>query len=204
VVGVTPDVWTDAALTRLQAAGYKVVEVDQSVLPGARAVRRSDLRHTWFLTRLHTFVVLLVVDHATQADLEGLADRAAKWAKSVKGGLPLGFQNGVAVIPVVVCQWADEGARAFAVSKPRKRYATMTLPMVIDPARLFVGTYPRTIWWGIAFQDFLAAQQRIVIGAADAPVLGSHGGRAPVLLYRAGFVFCGIIAVAGVASYFLL
>lgn len=201
---MTPDVWTDTALTRLQTVGYKAVDVDQVVLPGARAVRRSDLRVTWFFSRLHTFVVFLVVDHATQADLEAFADCAAKWAKSVKGGLSLGFQSGVAVIPVVVCNWADEGARAFAASKPRKRYATMTLPMVIDPARLFVGTYVRTIWWGIAFQDFLAAQQRTIVGASDAPVLGSHSGRTLVRLYRAGFVLCGIAAITGVASYFLL
>ena len=114
--GVTSDVWTEAALTRLQAAGYRLVEVDQSVLPGARAVRRSDFRIRWFLTRLHTFVVFVVLERATEADLSAITDLAARWAKSAKGGLPIGFQTGVAVIPVIVSSSADQAAQAAALA----------------------------------------------------------------------------------------
>lgn len=203
VVGVTPDVWTDAALTRLQAAGYRAVEVDQAVLPGARALRRADFRLSWFLTRLHTFVVFLVVDHATEPDLSAITDLAAKWAKSVKGGLPVGLQNSVAVIPVVVCSWADDAARASALAKPRKRFGMMTFPMIVDPARTYVATYNRTVAWGIAYVDFLAAQQRVIVGGPDAPVLGTQGGRGLVWLYRLMLPLLGLLVIAGVAAYVL-
>jgi len=200
---VTSDVWTDAALTRLQAAGYKTVEVDQSVLPGARAVRRSDFRLTWFLTRLHTFVVFLAVDHASGQDLAAITDLAAEWAKRAKGGLPVGFQNSVAVIPVIVCANADEPARLGALAKPRKRFGMMTFPMLVDPVRLFVATYSRTVAWGIAYIDFLAEQQRLVVGAQDAPVLGTQGGRGLVWLYRLILPALGLLVVAGVLAYAL-
>jgi hypothetical protein len=200
---VSSDAWTDAALTRLQAAGYKAIEVDQAVLPGATAVRRSDFRLTWFLTRLHTFVVFLAVDHATGPDLSAITDLAAQWAKRVKGGLPVGIQNSVAVIPVIVCANADEPARLSALAKPRKRFGMMTFPMLVDPVRRFVATYSRTVAWGIAYVDFLAEQQRLVVGAQDAPVLGTEGGRGLVWLYRLMLPALGLLVVAGVVAYAL-
>ena len=204
MVVVTPELWTDAALTRLQAAGYTAAEVDQATLPGSRAVRRSDFRLTWFLTRLHTFVVFIVVDRATEADLSVITDLAAKWAKSVKGGLPIGFQTSVAVIPVIVSSSIDEAAREAALAKPRKRFATMTFPMIVDPVRLVVATYNRTVSWGVAYMDFLADQQRIVVGAPDAPVLATQGGRAIVGLYKSILPALGLLVVAGVAAFLLV
>jgi hypothetical protein len=201
---VTPEQWTDAALTRLQSEGYKTVEVDQAVLPGARAVRRSDFRLRWFLTRLHTFVVFIAVDRLTEADLSAIADLAAKWAKSAKGGLPIGFQTGVAVIPVVVSSSIDEAARVSALSKPRKRFATMTFPMIVDPVRLFVATYDRTVAWGVAYMDFLAAQQRIIVGTPDAPVLATQGSRGFVRLYNLVLPVLGLMVIAGFAMFFLV
>ena len=198
------DVWTDAALTRLQASGYKAVDVDQAVLPGARAVRRSDFRIRWFLTRMHTFVVFLVVDHVTEPDLSAIADLAAKWAKSVKGGLPIGLQTGVAVIPAVVSSSIDEAARASALAKPRKRFATMTFPMIVDPVRLSVATYTRTVAWGVAYMDFLADQQRIVVGTPDAPVLATQGSRVFVRLYNLLLPFLGLLVLAGIATFLLV
>jgi len=204
VVVVTPEQWTDAALTRLQVEGYKAVEVDQTVLPGARAVRRSDFRLRWFLTRLHTFVVFIVVDRATEADLSAIADLTAKWAKSVKGGLPIGFQTGVAVIPVLVSSSVDDAARESALAKPRKRFATMTFPMIIDPARSLVATYNRTVSWGTAYMDFLADQQRIVVGVPDAPVLATQGSRAFVRVYNLLLPGLGLLVLAGVATFLLV
>jgi len=201
---VTPTEWTDASLVRLQNAGYKPVEVDQNVLPGARAVRRSNFRLRWFLTRLHTFVVFLVVDHATEPDLSATADLAANWAKRVKGGLPIGFQTGVAVIPVIVSSGADDAAQQSALAKPRKRFSTMVFPMIVDPVRFTIATYNRTVAWGIAYMDFLADQQRIIVGAPEAPVLGTQGGRGLVLLYKLILPFLGVAVVAGVASYVVL
>ena len=201
---MTPEQWTDAALTRLQVEGYKAVEVDQTVLPGARAVRRSDFRLRWFLTRLHTFVVFIVVDRATGADLSAIADLTAKWAKSVKGGLPIGFQTGVAVIPVIVSSGADEAALQAALAKPRKRYSTMVFPMIADPVRLSIAAYNRTVAWGIAYMDFLADQQRIVVGAPDAPVLGTQGGRGLVVAYKSLLPFLGLMVIAGIAAFLLV
>ncbi|WP_157412824.1 hypothetical protein [Aeromicrobium sp. Root236] len=199
---MTPDVWTDAALARLQAAGYKAIEVDQSVLPGARAMRRSNLRLRWFFTRLHTFVVFVTVDHVTGPDLSAIADLAAEWAKRVKGGLPIGLQTGVAMIPVIVTSSVDDAAQAAALAKPRKRFATMAFPMIVDPVRLFVATYSRTVAWGAAYMDFLADQQRIIVGTDDAPVLATQGSRAFVRLYNLLLPVLGLGALAGVVTYF--
>ena len=201
---MTPEQWTDAALTRLQAEGYKAAEVDQTALPGARAVRRSDFRLRWFLTRLHTFVVFLVVDHVTEADLSAIADLAAKWAKGAKGGLPIGFQTGVAVIPVIVSSSVDDAARASALAKPRKRFATMAFPMIVDPAGQLVLTYSRTVAWGTAYMDFLADQQRIIVGAPDASVLATEGSRAFVRLYNLLLPAFGLLVLAGIAAFLMV
>ncbi|MDX6233809.1 MAG: hypothetical protein QOH68_2881 [Nocardioidaceae bacterium] len=201
---MTPTEWTDASISRLQAAGYKAVDVDQAVLPGARAVRRSDFRIRWFLTRLHTFVVFFAIDHPTEADVSAVADLAARWAKSVKGGLPIGFQTGVAVIPVIVSSGADEAMLQAALAKPRKRFSTMVFPMIADPVRLLLATYNRTVAWGIAYMDFLADQQRIIVGAPDAPVLGTQGGRGLVVAYKLLLPLLGLLVIAGIAAFLLV
>ena len=121
--------------------------------------------------------MFLAIDDATAPDVSAVADLAARWAKSVKGGLPIGFQTGVAVIPVIVSSGADEAALQAALANPRKRFSTMVFPMIADPVRLTVATCTRTVAWGIAYGDFLADQQRIVVGAPDAPVVGTQGGR---------------------------
>jgi len=69
--------------------------------------------------------------------------------------------------------------------------------------RLFVATYSRTVAWGIAYIDFLAEQQRLVVGAQDAPVLGTQGGRGLVWLYRLILPALGLLLVAGVLTYAL-
>lgn len=201
---MNPTEWTDASISRLKAAGYKAVDVDQSVLPGARAVRRSNFRVRWFLTRLHTFVVFFAIGQPSEADVSAVADLAARWAKIVKGGLPIGFQTGVAVIPVIVSSSADEAALQAALAKPRKRFSTMVFPMIADPVRLSIAAYNRTVAWGIAYMDFLADQQRIVVGAPDAPVLGTQGGRGLVVAYKSLLPFLGLMVIAGIAAFLLV
>ncbi len=148
--------------------------------------------------------MFLAIDDATAPDVSAVADLAARWAKSVKGGLPIGFQTGVAVIPVIVSSGADEAALQAALAKPRKRFSTMVFPMIADPVRLTVATCTRTVAWGIAYVDFLADQQRIVVGAPDAPVLGTQGGRGLVLLYKLLLPLLGLMVLAGIAVFLLV
>lgn len=68
--------------------------------------RRSDFRVSWFLTKLHLFTVAVPLPHVTLAAIQDFTQVAVQHAKDEKGGLPRGFQTGVAVFPVMVGELA--------------------------------------------------------------------------------------------------
>ena len=52
--------------------------------------------------------------------------------------------------------------------------------------------------------DFLADQQRIVVGVPDAPVLATQGSRAFVRVYNLLLPGLGLLVLAGVATFLLV
>lgn len=46
------------------------------------------------------------------------------------------LQTGVAVLAVLVCRGAEEGAIDFAERQPHKKFAALTLPMLVELSQI--------------------------------------------------------------------
>lgn len=108
--------------------------VDHPALRGSTALvgRRSDFKVSWFLTKLHLFTVAVPLPDVTLAAIQDFTQVAVQYAKEAKGGLPRGFQTGVAVFPVMVGERVDPAAAAWAAEKQRLEFACFTRPVVVD------------------------------------------------------------------------
>lgn len=191
--------WTDAATSRLLAAGYEAVDAGDDWPVGTRVLRRRDRRVGWFLSRLHTVVVLLPVDHATTGHVDRLTETTAGRAGSLSGQARRRSGNGIAVLPVVVSGTADEQARDEAAAPPRRRWAVIALPMLVEADTDRHSAYRGAITWGAVFQTFLAEQQRLVLGDPRADVLASTGrGRAGRAALLALLGVAGVLFLAAV------
>ncbi|RYY47518.1 MAG: hypothetical protein EON53_07475 [Actinomycetales bacterium] len=193
------EAWTDAATSRLLAAGYEAVDAGDDWPVGTRVLRRRDRRVGWFLSRLHTVVVLLPVDHATTGHVDRLTETTAGRAGSLSGRARRRSGNGIAVLPVVVSGTADEQARDEAAAPPRRRWAVIALPMLVEADTGRHSAYRGAITWGAVFQKFLAEQQRLVLGDPHADVLASTGrGRAGRAALLALLGVAGVLFLAAV------
>lgn len=190
--------WTNGLIERLHEHGYRSVSVDlgrSDVLPGAR---RADFRSSWAFTRLHTFIVVQQVDVATADDIEDLSQLSTTYAVRNKGGLPRGFQTGVAVLPVLVCRTAQADALATAARQPRKQFAKFALPVLVELDRQRFTTYHEPHFWGSVYQDFLGEQQRLVAGELHGEVLPLGGQQRTTRWMLMAGVTAGVLAFLGV------
>jgi hypothetical protein len=175
------EAWTNHLADRLAAEGYREVPhplgTDQ---PGLRAFRRRDFRVSWVLTQLHTFVVVQAVPQANGLAVLEFMRHAVPWAKSVKGGLPVGLQTGLVVIAVTATERAQEDAMHAATAAQQKMWAAMPISVVVDVAMQRAYTASGNMLWGAAYQDFLGEQQELIVAGTGAHTLasgGRHGGR---------------------------
>ena len=161
--------WVDDSVKRLVSAGYREQYPDDEGF--VAGVRRADFEVKWALTRLHTFVLFGCVEHATADSIREFTALSNRWATQAKGGLPRGLQTGVAVIPVLVCTSADEGALAEARRRPDKHFAAAEFPLLADLSQGRYVTYSGGIIWGEIYQDFLRAQQELLVGNLEGEAL---------------------------------
>ncbi|KQY59319.1 hypothetical protein ASD11_07020 [Aeromicrobium sp. Root495] len=188
--------WVRAAAERLRGAGYRDTSLH---VPEATALRRADFRVSWFLTRLHTFVLLVTpgpldVRRAAELVAEGVGA-----AKRAKGGLPLGFQTGLAALTVVVVDEATDDLRAWFALRPAKMFGAFPLALLVETSTGRVTTYTGDVYWGSAYQSFLAEQQHLVTGDAGSAALGGAGGgrgQAITTVYAVVFVLAILMAFA--------
>ncbi|MFE2533364.1 levansucrase [Streptomyces sp. NPDC059371] len=103
--------------------------------------RRAEFRMRWMGTKLHLFTVAAVVPEITVQAISGFTDQVMKYAKDTKGGLPVGFQNGIGAFPLLVSDRVDPAAVQWAEAQQRVKFACMTRPVVVDSSRQYVGMY---------------------------------------------------------------
>jgi hypothetical protein len=103
--------------------------------------RRSDFRLGWAATRLHVFTLAAAVPEITVPVIATFTQHARRYAKAHKGGLPRGFQTGLAVFPALISTRVDPQAVAWAEEKQRTQFACFVRPVVVDVIREYVGVY---------------------------------------------------------------
>ncbi|AXG76481.1 levansucrase [Streptomyces paludis] len=97
--------------------------------------RRADFRLRWMATRLHLFTIAAAVPHIDFQTIATFTNQSLQYARKNKGGLPVGLQTGVAVLPVLVSERVDPAALAWAREKQRNEFACIARPVVVDSAR---------------------------------------------------------------------
>jgi hypothetical protein len=156
--------WIEQAAGRLRADGY--TDLGEVVVHGrtVRALRRKDFKVQWLFTQIHTFVVFDPMDQVDAGVLSAFSQAAGTWAKSVKGGLPLGFQTGIVLFPVLVAQHASPAAHEEAQRVPGKNFGALHTPILVETATRSISHYTGSMLWGVIYQSFIAAQRRLITG----------------------------------------
>ncbi|MFF3610278.1 levansucrase [Streptomyces sp. NPDC002580] len=103
--------------------------------------RRAEFRMRWMATKLHLFTVAAAVPEITVPAISAFTDQVMRYAKDTKGGLPVGFQNGIGAFPLLVSDRVDPAAVRWAEEQQRVKFACMTRPVVVDSSRQYVGMY---------------------------------------------------------------
>jgi hypothetical protein len=140
----------------------------RTLLQGSEVLvaRTSQFRLRWMATKLHTFLVASIfpAGTATTDRLDTLIELAARYAKANKGGLPVGFQTGVAVLVVAVTEHADPAAHQWASTSHKRKFATLPFPVMADtttgqvtrPEKMLLGGIYKAYLQGLADQHVAA------------------------------------------------
>jgi hypothetical protein len=127
--------------------------------------RRSDFRLHWAATRLHLFTIVAAVPEVTLALARRFTERAQQYARDSKGGLPRGFQTGVAVFPVLVSGRVDPPALEYAAHSQRVRFACIARPTVVDTASGTVAAYRGNPALGLLYAGHLRRKSQLYFPA---------------------------------------
>ncbi|WP_200308767.1 levansucrase [Streptomyces adelaidensis] len=122
--------------------------------------RRADFKWRWMGTRLHLFTVAAAVQEITIPTIEAFTDQVMAYAKKTKGGLPAGFQNGLASFPVLISDRVDPAAVRWAEAQQRQKWASLSRPVVVDSTQQYVGTYHGTPVIGLAYSSYFEQKAR--------------------------------------------
>lgn len=158
----------DEIVRRVHGAGYEVRGVDVGEFADVAITYRSDFRWSWLATKMHTFTFIAALDSAGRETLASFANACADYAEKNKPGLPRGLQTGSAAVTVAVVEGPSEDAVSWASSRPKRRFATMLFPALVDAETGTVTTVKKHLVWGAIYDGHFRR------------VLGDHVGRAEV------------------------
>jgi hypothetical protein len=160
---LTPEEYVDVVNARLVADGCdpRWESWEGPVLVG----RRSDFKLQWAATNLHLFTVVAAVPQVTLLTAQRFTERAQQYAKDRKGGLPRGFQTGVAVFPALVSDRVDPAALEYAAHSQRVQFACLARPTVVDTATGTVAAYRGNPVLGLLYAGHLRRKSEMYFPA---------------------------------------
>lgn len=151
---MTPSTYLDALHGRLAADGCNPQLLDwggRPVLVG----RRADFRLRWAATRLHLFVIAAEVPHVTADGMSEFTHAAMAFARANKGGLPLGFQNGLGVFPTLIGEHVQPDAATWVASGQVNSFGCMARPATVDTTTGVVSQFRGTTVLGGLYSGHL-------------------------------------------------
>lgn len=117
--------------------------------------RRADFKMRWMATQLHTMAYLVDARSVAPESIPALADDVRRHAKENKGGLPGGFQTGVAAMPVLVVNSVPPQLASWAREPQKLKWAVGLLPIVVTPDRSHVSYRVQPQKWGRLYEKHL-------------------------------------------------
>ncbi|MFF2852219.1 levansucrase [Streptomyces sp. NPDC058001] len=139
---------------RLAADGCAPHWVDWGGVP-VLVGRREEFRLRWMATKLHLFTVAAAVPEITVPVVAAFTTQVERYCKSVKGGLPVGLQNGLGTFPVLVSERVDPAAVAWARQQQHTDFACLARPVVVDTARRMTAYYGGRPLIGYAYAAYM-------------------------------------------------
>lgn len=174
---------------RAQETGIQLDDVELGEFGRVKVSYRREFRWRWVATTLHVFTFMAALPSATAEDVDGYAAACAQYAKKHKPGLFRGLQTGSAAIAVAVVDSASAAVREFAAGKPKKRFAIIALPAVIDAGTGETITAAEHLVWGAVYDAHLRHVLRDHVGSSGVdPEPGS--------VRRMKLIFAVILSVA--------
>lgn len=108
----------------------------------------------WIATKLKIYSFVSYLPAITEQDIIDFSSECIEKALREYSGLPRGFQNGVATFNVLVSENVDPKAIAYAVSRPKKHFAAMEMPVIYDLSKNKIYYYEKTPMWGAIYYRF--------------------------------------------------
>ncbi|MCL1913783.1 MAG: hypothetical protein FWG10_07905 [Eubacteriaceae bacterium] len=106
-------------------------------------------------TKLKIFSFVAYTPHCTITDISAYTDASMDYALDNYKGLPRGLQNGVVSFNVLASDNVDIDAINYAVSRPKKHFAAMRMPVIFDLGTGKLAYYEKTpMWGGIYYKYF--------------------------------------------------
>lgn len=158
---MSPDEYVNQVANRLGADGAEVSSVSIGGLHSLVGLR-SEFRLRWMATHLHLLTIVSVVPLVTGPGLERFASDALDYGISRKGDFR-GFQNGVAVIPVLVGERVDSEAANYAKENIVRRYAAFAWPAAVDTTTLQVHTHQGAVLVGAIYAGWMRQQTKVAL-----------------------------------------
>ncbi|MCL2376989.1 MAG: hypothetical protein FWC76_06275 [Defluviitaleaceae bacterium] len=121
----------------------------------AKMLYEEKLELKWLATKLKVFSFVTHASHIAAQDISLFSDACTAHALNAYKGLPRGFQNGVASFNVMASEKVDATAAAFAVSRPKKRFAAFPMPVIYNLSTMEIFYYRDTPMWGAIYYKYL-------------------------------------------------
>lgn len=152
---------------RARDAGYDVSSATVGDFTDVAVTYRSDFRWTWLATRMHTFTFVAALDGADPDTLATYANACVDHARKSKPGLPRGFQTGSAAVTIAVMDGPSDDVRSWASAAPKRRFAIMTFPAVVDATTGATSTVEKHLVWGAIYDGHFRRVLADHLGGAD-------------------------------------
>ena len=162
----TADEHCEHLVRRAQEAGIQFADAELGEFGQVRVSYRRNFRWRWVATTLHVFTFMAALPAATAEDLDAYTAACAQYAKTHKPGLFRGLQTGSAAIAVAVVDSASGGVRKFAAGRPKKRFAMLALPAVVDAGTGETITAAEHLVWGAVYDAHLRSVLRDHVGSS--------------------------------------
>jgi hypothetical protein len=154
------DGYMNETSARMATDGYALTQANFA-LGAALIGYQHKFRLRWVATKLHLFTIVIPVPVVTLDVVGQATEQSLEYAKRTKGKLR-GLQTGVAVIPVLVAREIPPDVVANVRVRPKKRFAAITLPVVVDLQANTLHHYDGRLVWGAVYASWLNQRVQVI------------------------------------------
>ncbi|QLG44856.1 hypothetical protein [Costertonia aggregata] len=117
----------------------------------------KKFKWSWMATQMNTFIVATDMQGkpVTPIELQEHLNQSYAYAKKNYTGWPKGLQSGISVISILISDKVDPEAASYCTQlKSGKKWAAMTIPIVIDSSTKEVHLFEKNPMWGRIYYPY--------------------------------------------------